>query len=566
RQAQLRFLRRGSESWALQADLVRLAARVAAGKSPAACQVESMRLAAEFRSRGLTEEERTAWLVAARALVAAKRPAEARVLARRPLPRTASITTRLLAHTVRAEIAEAMDDRRAAFDAARRGLQELQEWQASFGGLDLQTGLSGHGRDLAKRGLSLAVRSRRPDVVFTWVQRARALVSRLPPVTPPDDAQARDALEELRQVRVALQSDVGKALVTRRRQLEEQIRQQSWHNLGPGVVTGEVTLDQMQAELAAHDGCLVAHLVAHGTMHALVVTPSETYLLPLCKSAKAADLLHRVRADLDAAASDLAPVALVPVFQASLRQSLDDLAAQLWDPIAAKTGTGPVLLVPAGGFAALPWTMLDGLAGRPVSVARSVGSWFASRAGAPVAAVERVGLVAGPRVPRAGEEVARAKSAWSSATALVGADATTGHTADLVQRVDLLHVAAHGRHETDNPLFSSLELVDGPWFGHDVAALGRLPRNVILSACELGMSTVRWGDETLGMTAAWLHAGTDSVISAVADVNDAAACDVLAEVHHGLASGLLPAAALAQAMAKQDSAAPVPFVCFGAGW
>ncbi|MPZ95760.1 MAG: tetratricopeptide repeat protein, partial [Propionibacteriales bacterium] len=47
RQAQLRFLRRGSESWALQADLVRLAARVAAGKSPAACQVESMRLAAE---------------------------------------------------------------------------------------------------------------------------------------------------------------------------------------------------------------------------------------------------------------------------------------------------------------------------------------------------------------------------------------------------------------------------------------------------------------------------------------------------------------------------------------
>jgi CHAT domain-containing protein len=150
--------------------------------------------------------------------------------------------------------------------------------------------------------------------------------------------------------------------------------------------------------------------------------------------------------------------------------------------------------------------------------------------------------------------------------ALTGDTALTAGATVLAEDVDLLHIAAHGKHDAGNPLFSSLQLTDGLWFGHDIARLQRLPRHVVLSSCELGLSTVRWGDETLGMTAAWLHAGTSSVISAVADVNDRAACDVLAGLHSGLASGLLPAAALARAMQLHSSDTPAPFVCFGAGW
>jgi hypothetical protein len=37
-------------------------------------------------------------------------------------------------------------------------------------------------------------------------------------------------------------------------------------------------------------------------------------------------------------------------------------------------------------------------------------------------------------------------------------------------------------------------------------------------------------------------------------------------LHSGLASGLLPAAALARAMQLHGSDTPAPFVCFGAGW
>jgi hypothetical protein len=48
-------------------------------------------------------------------------------------------------------------------------------------------------------------------------------------------------------------------------------------------------------------------------------------------------------------------------------------------------------------------------------------------------------------------------------------------------------VAAHGSHIRQNPLFSSLELADGPLFAYEIADR-RVAPHVVLSACELGRS------------------------------------------------------------------------------
>jgi CHAT domain-containing protein len=80
----------------------------------------------------------------------------------------------------------------------------------------------------------------------------------------------------------------------------------------------------------------------------------------------------------------------------------------------------------------------------------------------------------------------------------------------------------------------------------------------------VGRSTVRWGEELIGMATAWLHAGARCVIASPAAVADQAAYDALVTVHRGLASGLEPAAALAAAVpAATADRPPVPFVCFG---
>jgi CHAT domain-containing protein len=134
----------------------------------------------------------------------------------------------------------------------------------------------------------------------------------------------------------------------------------------------------------------------------------------------------------------------------------------------------------------------------------------------------------------------------------------------------LVHVAAHGVHDPENPLFSSLELRDGLVFGHDLTRMHPPPDHVILSACDLGLATVRPGGESLGMTAALLHTGTGSVVAGVARVADDSACDVAVAYHRRLSAGERPSYALAGALgdAGADGSADLlaPMTCFGGGW
>ena len=101
----------------------------------------------------------------------------------------------------------------------------------------------------------------------------------------------------------------------------------------------------------------------------------------------------------------------------------------------------------------------------------------------------------------------------------------------------MLHLAGHGRHTGENPLFSAVELVDGPWFGYDIDELRRTPSTVVLSACELGRVSVRSGEEAIGMSAAWLHAGARTVLSSPVLIADDVACDAMARWHTLLAAG-----------------------------
>lgn len=142
--------------------------------------------------------------------------------------------------------------------------------------------------------------------------------------------------------------------------------------------------------------------------------------------------------------------------------------------------------------------------------------------------------------------------------------ATVTAVTALAASVDVLHIAAHGRHAVDNPLFSGFELADGVLFGYDVDLIARVPRTVILSACELGRSSVRWGEEALGMTRVWLHAGAEAVIAAPVTVPDDDACELLTAVHDGLSAGASAADALASAALTTGVSAP--FQCHGNGF
>ena len=128
----------------------------------------------------------------------------------------------------------------------------------------------------------------------------------------------------------------------------------------------------------------------------------------------------------------------------------------------------------------------------------------------------------------------------------------------------IVHVAAHGEHQADNPLFSSLRLVDAPLYAYELDLHARAAEHVILSACELGQATIRPGDEALGLTSVLLHLGTRSVIAGVARVGDEVAAATMTRYHEALATGEDSASALAFSLAANPSEHPAPFVCFGA--
>jgi tetratricopeptide (TPR) repeat protein len=580
RQARRRFTARGADVWNLLAEQVSLAAAVGSGRGLAAAATAGAQLAAALAGAGLADEARRTTLTATLAALGAgpgtDNGARERAGPALTLRNDDPIATRLQARMVRARLADA-DGRPDRADAElRAALHDLHRYQSSFGSLDLQTAVSGHGRRLAGQGLARALASGRPAAVFGWAERARALSTRLAPVVPPEDPEAARLLEELRHARVRLQGQVlarrvDPQLRARCAHLERQVRQRAWYRPGPGQVTAPAPLGRLREYLATHDATLVAHLLSGGRVHALVAGARTAAVLDLGAAPAVLELHRRLRADLDVLAARNVPVPIRASVRAASRSSLRGLDDLLWRPLRRRLTGGPLLLAPAAGLATVPWTLLPSVAGRPASVVASVTAWLAARDRAArdraaLAGRPAVAFAVGPHVPRAMEELRLVTKEWPHVSALSGAEATAAAVRAAAGVVDVLHVAAHGVHEPDNPLFSYLELADGPLFGHELDHLPRLPAHVVLSACELGLAGTRPGDETLGMTAALLHGGARSVVAGVARIADEAACRVGAAHHAGLRQGLPPAAALADALRAEWGEDPVPLVCFGAGW
>ena len=566
RRAARRYRGQASPVPALRADAAALVAEIATGASSLSLLARADRLAEELREAGHRQDADLLSLQGVRVtLVRGDLDGATSRLRRVRLGEDAPLPTRLLSREVRAELAALRHHRGRARGHVRAGLADLHAWQSSFGSLDLQSTLVAHGRDLALQGLRLALASGSAPLVFEWSERARALVGRVTPVRPPLDPALAADLAELRTLHGAEASSGRRTAQGRRTaELRDRVRQHSWYGEGGGTVGDPVRLDVLQPRLAADDAALVAHLSLDGDLWAVVVTGDEVAVVRL-------GLTGDLRGRLDAIAADLTMAAthrdgpLAGAVRGSLHGRLRDVSALLVEPVLDQVGDRRVVLTPSGDLAGTPWTLLPGLLGRPLSVAPSATRWLELRRDAEP--LTRIGLVAGPRLARAVEEVERSAAPWPGAELLRGERATAEAVTDLAARVDVLHLAGHGTHPGENPLFAAVELADGPWFGYDIDLLRRTPSTVVLSSCDLGRASVRSGEESVGMTAAWLHAGARTVVSAPVLLADDVACEALAQWHALLAQGTPPADALATVAERAaDDGDVVPLVCAGAGW
>ena len=506
-----------------------------------------------------------AMLVAARAGLPAALRVAARAVADAGAPgRLDRLDTRLLWRLTRAELAQAAGQPGRAGRELAAGMAALHRYRARFGCLDLQTGASAHGRDLARAGLAAAVAGGSAVAVHRWSERARAQALRLPQVRPPDDPASASALEELRQTRQALrEAELSGRPVAglrgRAEALQRRIRESAWSVRGDPAGAGAAvpTLAAVRAGLSG--AVLVAYVNAGETLHALVVDDATATLHPLGPMAAAEEAVLRLRADLDTTAGRAMPARMATAVAAATRHDAQALQAAALDPLLPRLGDRDLIVVPTGLLMTAPWGMLPACAGRPVTVAPSATAWLAARSRTGPPAGTTTLLVAGPGIRRGAEEIRSIAGLSRNPTVLTGASATPAATLAALDGVHLAHLAAHGRHEPENPLFSALDLAGGPLLGYDLPRLNRPPGVVVLASCELGLTEVRPGDETFGMASALLAAGTATVVASVGRVADEAATDAMVRFHRGLAAGSSPAVALA------GVAAGTGFVCLGAG-
>ena len=486
--------------------------------------------------------------------------------------RSGNLAIRLHARVLSARLELAAGAPAAGLIHIRRGLDDLARFQAKFGSQDLQSGAAVHGRQLGALGLRTAVETGSPAAILQWLERSRAVTTRLAAVRPPSDpalaadlGSLRVAFDRARQAALAGRRDP--ALEHRVAELRHRIRSRSWTAGGSGAVDRPLALSAARRALAAHPGTSVLALF-HGTGHdhALVITARRARYVRLGEMAQTESRSRRVASDLDLLADARLPRPLRAVATGSLRGTLGRLSESLIEPVVSQLDDGPVLIVDAGPTAALPWSQLPALRGRIVSVTSSV-----SRAIAGLSAPERgahvngVLAVAGPDVSNGEKEVRAVAALHRDATVLAGDEATGRGVLDAIPADGLVHIAAHGHHEPDNPLFSGLMLADGLLFGYDVAPNPHLPAQIVLSSCDVGRTDERPGGEPLGLVAALVRSGVRTVIAATSRISDEVAEHAMIGYHRHLLAGLRPAAALSAVLDEVSGITdmPAPLTCFG---
>jgi len=164
---------------------------------------------------------------------------------------------------------------------------------------------------------------------------------------------------------------------------------------------------------------------------------------------------------------------------------------------------------------------------------------------------------AGARLAFAEDEVRRIGALFpNDAVVLARKEATERAFKRIAARYDLIHLATHGYLNKLNPLLSGIDLEpdpseDGRLEVHEIMELRLKARLVTLSACETALGSSYFtelpaGDDFVGLTRAFLFAGSRSVLASLWKVDDRSTLELM-EVFYRERGGAESAGALVAA-------------------
>ncbi|MEV6415084.1 CHAT domain-containing protein [Kribbella sp. NPDC051718] len=536
------FRRQQRPWWAARAELALLQSRYAGGDRTARLLRTGQRLSAELDQLdpSLAAE---AHLLTGRLAMAQTDQAEARRhLQIAAAARTGGLQARGAGWLALATLHQGDGRSRAMLAACRQGLSLIEIYLRTLGATELRVLATSQGAELAAIALRYAIQRHNPRQVLEWTERWRATVLAIPPVRPQADDGLVADLAALRSLTQRMETNYdhrpGSGPLDReRRRLETAVRRRVLRT--PGSV-GEGPDRFSTAELLDHlgDRTLLELTDVDDQLYAIVVARGRVRLELVGPTALAN---HRLSHALFALRREATA-------HGTNQLDLDAIGARLETVLLGNAirhlRDGPAVVVPTGRLHAVPWSLLPSLRHRPTSVAPSAAAWLRARRAVPPP-TERVVLVGGPELSTGQEEVRRLSELYPASIVLTDGGATAEAVLAAVDGASLVHVAAHGTFRADSPLFSALQLDDGPLTVYDLERLKQAPHRVVLSSCSSALGGPSGADELLGLVSALIALGSAGVVASVVPVNDPATVPLMFDLHSRLCAGDDLAGALA---------------------
>ncbi|MBI2586702.1 MAG: CHAT domain-containing protein [Rhodospirillales bacterium] len=451
----------------------------------------------------------------------------------------------------RGRIALKEGDRNAAIGFFRKAAEVIESQRSTISTEASKIGFVGDKQDVYSALVGALFDAGRQSEALEFVERskARALVdllaqrSRFQPKRR-DAAEVNRMLVQLASLEAGTQeedagitpqvaADRRRALADTRQRIEKAEPEMASLVTVPAMSSGE-----MRGLLAA-DEALIDYFVHRNALYAFVMTRDGVRGARL-DGAGLADAVALFRASLTEARTD------------NYREPARRLYDRLIRPIEGLLDRRNLVIVPHGALHYLPFAalrserryLIDGYTVRLLPSA-SVLKYLRPADRRPAKDLLVLGNPnLGDRrfdLPGAETEAREIGRKWPDSLVLLRDNASETAIKKAGQEFRILHLASHGRFDSDAPLESGILLAP------DAANDGRLTVSelydlhlnadlVTLSACETGLGAVRNGDDVVGLTRGFLYAGARSIVSSLWPVSDQATTELMAGFYANLRS------------------------------
>jgi CHAT domain-containing protein len=375
--------------------------------------------------------------------------------------------------------------------------------------------------------------------------------------------------EQLRSPEIAAKTriDLQSAIQKREKQLLRLAREMPASDAETARLSSSKggTLEEIQAALPA-DATILEYFQIENQLHAAAITNKELEIVPITEIGQIGSLMQHLEFQL---AKFRLGTDYLRTFGDSLLKAiqhhLKELHQKLLAPLEKRLTGQHLVIVPHGLLHRLPFQALyDGdkyLIDR-FTISYAPSSTVHTLCHKRPANARRSALVMGipdMAAPLILDEATAVAGIIPDAELLLNESATAPSLQSKGSHCWLIHIATHGYHRQDSPMFSGIRLGDSILSLYDLYKF-RLPAELItLSGCATGLSTVAGGDELLGLVRGLIRAGARAALLSLWDVQDRSTLEFMVHFYQHMVAGTNKGVALQKAVQSVRERYPNPY-------